>query len=132
MFPSLPIAITPVGFLVTHKKHPQSFGQQCRQILRLIRLLIFTFTFMLSVTRMLSVKRGGVIILTRKSVSCPPFYSLCLFPTLTPKRIRIRLLYNVLSTSIDHVCSAANQECCCDSITNGQRPISSRNYCRNG
>jgi len=72
MFPSLPITITPVGFLVTHKKHPQSFGQQCRQILRLIRLLIFTYTFMLLVTRMLSVKRGGVIILTLKKRQLPP------------------------------------------------------------
>ncbi|AXH77640.1 MAG: hypothetical protein [Cressdnaviricota sp.] len=78
-----------------HKKHPQSFGQQCRQILRLILsksldesslrssrttscVLIFTFTFMLLVTRMLSVKRGGVIILAPRLASCPPFLSFAL------------------------------------------------------
>ena len=35
-------------------------------------LLILTITFMLSVTRMLSVKRGGVIILTAKNRELPP------------------------------------------------------------
>ena len=55
-----------------HLQHPQYVYPQRIQLW----LLIFTITFMLSVTRMLSVKRGGVIILTAKNRELPPLIRL--------------------------------------------------------
>ncbi|AXH73301.1 MAG: hypothetical protein [Cressdnaviricota sp.] len=51
-----------------HLQHPQYVYPHRIQLW----LLIFTITFMLSITRMLSVKRGGVIILTHKMRQLPP------------------------------------------------------------